>query len=200
MGWDEKFSTADYIFGTEPDPFLVAQADRLKPGGRALAVADGEGRNGVWLAGRGLHVLSADASPNALRKAEALAAARGVGIDALCTDLLHWDWPRRAFDLVADVYFHLGPLDRPRLHRAMLEALVPGGLLVLVAFHPSQAGRGTGGPPDPERLYSADLLRGDFAGAEILHLEECEVFSDMRLDSHRPGMAAVTRLLARRRD
>lgn len=196
--WDRHFSREDYLFGTDPDPFLVAQAPLLKPGQRALAVADGEGRNGVWLAQQGLYVLSVDASPNGLKKATALAESRGVRLGTYCTDLLHWEWPQEAFELVVDVYFHLGPLERPRLHRAMYEALVPGGLLILVGFHPSQAGRGTGGPPDPERMYTAETLKGDFPEAEILVLEECEVLSDMRLDAHRPGMAAVTRMVARR--
>jgi cyclopropane fatty-acyl-phospholipid synthase-like methyltransferase len=194
--WDERFAGDDYVYGTAPNAFLAGQAHLLRPGMRALAVADGEGRNGVWLAERGLAVLSVDGSAIGQEKTRRLAAARGVAVETLCADLLAWDWPHAAFDLVAAIFIHFGPTERPRMHHAMLEALKPGGLLVMEVFHPDQARYRTGGPPDPAMLYSAETLRRDFVGAHISLLEE-RVASLEEGRYHR-GPAAVTRLMARR--
>lgn len=196
--WDQRFSTDDYVFGTEPDPFLVEQEARLTQDMMALAVADGEGRNGVWLAERVLGVVSVDGSERALQKAHALAESRGVALATACVDLLEWTWPVAQFELVVSLFFHPGPEDRPRLHRAMCDALLPGGLFLYRGFHPDQLGRGTGGPPDLDRLVSAQMLRDDLPDAEILSLEEREVQMDMKVDDHVPGLAKVTELVARK--
>src|SRR5258708_5590923 len=114
--WESRFASPDYIFGTEPNAFLKKQAPRLTRGQRALSVADGEGRNGVWLAQQGLSVLSVDFSPRALAKAESLARSRGVLIQTEQADLSAWRWPEGSFDLVAAIFIQFaGPAVRDRI-------------------------------------------------------------------------------------
>ena len=130
--WDERYRGESFSFGTEPNAFLASQAQYLKPGLRVLVPGDGEGRNGVWLAqqwaDRGDTV---DASPVGVAKAQALAAERGVTVNAEAADLLDWDWPCERYDLVAALYIHFFDGNRPRMHRAMLDALKTGGILIL---------------------------------------------------------------------
>lgn len=195
--WDQRYAEESYFYGTAPNAWLVTQSHRLKAGARALAVADGEGRNGVWLAEQGCSVTAVDASPRAQAKASALALRRGVALSLRTTDLRHWDWPVAHFDVTVAIYAHFRRWDRPVIHRAMLNALVPGGLVLLQAFSPYQRLYHSGGPPDLDMLYSAYRLREDFIDADILELEEVETTLEEGR-GHR-GRAAVTRLVARRR-
>ena len=191
--WDERFAGDDYAYGTEPNNYLRAQAWRLRPGMTALSVADGEGRNGVWLAGQGLDVSSVDSSAVGLAKAQRLAGDRGVRLTTVQSDLLEWQWGNQAFDLIASIYMHFAPEVRPRMHRAMIDALRPGGLVVLEAFRKRQPGRGTGSP-----VYQPDELRDDFAGLQLLELLAGTVTLDE--GSFHRGPAEVVRLLARKPD
>ena len=207
--WEERFSRPGFMFGDAPNAFLRSQAHLFAPvaaipGARVLVPGDGEGRNGVWLAEQGLDVLSLDLAEAGMRKARALAAERGVQIEARQADLTRWAWPDAAFDAVVSVFVHLPPAERQVVHAGMWRALRPGGLLVMEAFRPEQAavqrrspdGRGSGGPPDPALLFSAAVLRGDFPGAEWLLLEETETI--LAEGTHHVGPAAVTRGVARR--
>lgn len=194
--WDERYATDDYLFGTAPNAFLASQKHQLVPGARALALADGEGRNGVWLAEQGLDVLSVDASSNALAKAKKLAAERGVRLETDLVDLATWDMGEARFDLVAAIFIQFaGSSLRRELHRRIRRALRPGGLLILEGYGPKQLEHRTGGPPDRDNLYTADDLREDFAGMEILHLEEREaVIHEGRAHD---GLSALVDLVAR---
>jgi cyclopropane fatty-acyl-phospholipid synthase-like methyltransferase len=194
--WNQRFASADYFYGTEPNAFLVSQRQYLQPGMRALAVADGEGRNGVWLAQQGLEVLSVDASEVGLRKARELAARRGVSLRTQLVELTTWTWPEAEFDVVVAVFIHFPPEHRARMHEKMLRALKPGGVLILEAFTPQQLRYKTGGPPVAEMLYTAQMLHRDFSGAEILQLQE--TLADLQEGSGHRGTAAVVRLVLRR--
>ncbi len=194
--WNSRYAEPGYAYGTEPNAFLVSQKEYLKPGGKALAVADGEGRNGVWLAQQGLDVLSVDASEVGLRKMQELAADRGVRIRTEKVELTTWAWPEQKFDIVAAIYIHFPPEVRARMHRRMFEALKPGGILILEAFTPEQLDYKSGGPPVLEMLYSADMLRIDFAGGEILLLEE--LVTELTEGQYHRGPGAVVRLVLRR--
>ncbi len=194
--WDAKYAGTDYLYGTRPNAFVTEQAWRLRPGGRVLVAGDGEGRNGVWLADQGHRVVAVDFSPRALQKATKLALDRGVRLTTICADLTDWDWPEAVYDAVVAVFLHLTPAARAAVHGAMLRALRPGGLVVLVAFAPEQLQYGTGGPRDPDMLYPADTLAEDFTEAELLELEETVV--TLGEGPGHQGPAAVTRLVARR--
>ena len=194
--WNSRYAEPGYAYGTEPNAFLVSQKKYLKPGGKALAVADGEGRNGVWLAQQGLDVLSVDISEIGLCKTHELAADRGVAIRTEKADLITWQWPVQKFDIVVAIYAHFPPEVRARLHRRMFEALKPGGVLILEAFTPEQLKYKTGGPPVAEMLYTADMLRIDFAGGEFLLIEE--LVTELAEGKYHHGPAAVVRLVLRR--
>ena len=194
--WDAKYDGKDYKYGTRPNAFLVDQVWRLKPGGRVLVPGDGEGRNGVWLAEQGHSVVTVDASPRGIQKATKLALDRGVRLNASCADLRDWHWPTGVYDAVVATFLHLTSDHRPRLHRAMLEALVPGGLLLLEAFTPAQLRHSSGGPKSPDMLYTAEILRDDFSDAEIFELEETETV--LAEGPYHDGAAAVVHLAARR--
>ena len=169
--WDERYKGEDFAFGKAPNEFLVSQAHHLKPGLRALVPGDGEGRNGVWLAEQGLTVDTVDVSPLGVAKARKLAQERGVEINAMLADLLTWAWPRETYDVIAAIYIHFFDSDRPRIHRAMVDALKPGGILILEAFHPEQLElqkiHRSGGPKTADMLYSKAKLVEDFS--RILH-------------------------------
>jgi Cyclopropane fatty acid synthase and related methyltransferases len=148
MIWDERYNVPEFIFGTEPNVFLTREAYRLTPGQCVLAVADGEGRNGVWLAQQGLSVLSVEASAVAQAKAKKLAEERGVKLDFECADLLQWQWGEARFDAVVAIFIQFAaPAGRKILFEGMKAALKPGGLLLLQGYTPRQLEFKTGGPP-----------------------------------------------------
>src|SRR5512135_2883059 len=158
--WNARYADSSYLFGTEPNAFLVTQAGLLRPGQKVLAVADGEGRNGVWLARQGLDVLSVDFSPVALEKAGKLAAQAGVTLRTETVDLLHWDWGKDRFDAIVAIFIQfVGSQQRQSIHQNTVEALKPGGTLILQGYTPKQLEYGTGGPSNPDNLYTAETLR-----------------------------------------
>ena len=200
--WNARFGADGYLFGTAPNAFLASQGSLLRPGQRALAVADGEGRNGVWLASLGLEVLSVDFSPVALAKARKLATETGAALQTECVDLSAWTWPAQRFDIVAAIFIQFAPPPlRTILFQGMKDALKPGGLIVLEAFRAEQIERhaagARGGPRDVALLYSVEALREDFGGEHILTLEPAEA----RVDEGRlhQGDSAVVRALVRKR-
>ncbi|SBV99789.1 putative Tellurite resistance protein TehB [uncultured Alphaproteobacteria bacterium] len=191
--WDQRFGGEDYVYGTAPNAFLRVQAERLAPGARVLLPGDGEGRNGVWLAERGMEVLSVDASPVGLGKAQRLAAARGVRIATECADLTLWRWPEAAFDAVAAMFLHLPPDARATVHRRIVAALRPGGTVILEAFRPAQLGYASGGPKDVAMLYTPEQLTADFAGLDVRLCEEALV--DLDEGTFHAGVAATLRFV-----
>ena len=197
--WDRNYSDPDYIFGEAPNEFLRSNAGLLKAGMKALVPGDGEGRNGVWLAGLGLDVTSVDASLVGVEKARNLAKARGIAIDAIHADLEAWDWPGSRYGAIVSIFLHLHPAVREKLHRKMSGALKPGGLLLLEAYTPRQLEHrkaGVQGGPPPEMLFTADVLARDFAGLAIEQLAEVE--TTLAEGKRHNGPASVVRLLARR--
>jgi SAM-dependent methyltransferase len=196
--WDERYRSTDYFYGTEPHSWLTLQAPKLwSQGDRLLVVADGEGRNGVWLAEQGFRVESFDASPVAVAKARALAEARGVTLvqDVASADEFHGS--EEGYDGVVGVFIQFaGPDLRARLFGSMIRALRPGGILLLVGYTPAQLALGTGGPSNPEQLYTEALLQTAFADLEIELLETVEESIEEGV-GHR-GPSALIRLIARK--
>jgi len=196
--WDERYAGEDYLFGTEPNVFLLSQRHLLKPGMSCLAVADGEGRNGVWLAQQGLRVLSVEASAVALEKAKALARQRGVRIDFERADLARWQWGENRFDAVAAIFIQFAPPAlREQMFAGIKRCLKPGGLLILQGYTPRQLEYKTGGPPLAENMYTETLLRNAFGEMEILHLREHD--DHIGEGSGHRGMSALIDLVARKR-
>jgi 2-polyprenyl-3-methyl-5-hydroxy-6-metoxy-1,4-benzoquinol methylase len=198
--WDKRYAPASYAYGLEPNAFLAAQAHRLKRGQRALVPGDGEGRNGAWLAEHGLSVDTFDISAFGVAKAKALAAARGVKVNAVRADALTWDWPEACYDLIALIYLHLIEHERRVVHAKAFKSLKPGGLIVLEAFRPEQLDRhaagSRGGPRCKALLYSVEALREDFSAGETLLLEAAEARVN---EGHRHvGERAVVRAVVRK--
>lgn len=196
--WQERFATEEYIFGTAPNEFLASQAALLRPGQSALAVADGEGRNGVWLAQRGLSVRAIEFSPLAQEKARKLAAQAGVAMSFELADVLRRTWEREAYDVVAAIFIQFAtPAERAALFANMKGALKPGGHLLLQGYTPKQLEYGTGGPRQVKQLYTASLLRDAFADMDILHLAEHEQV--LHEGDRHSGMSALIDMVARKK-
>jgi cyclopropane fatty-acyl-phospholipid synthase-like methyltransferase len=173
--WDQRFSAPEYIFGREPNRFLVSQAQWLSPGMRVLDVAAGEGRNAVWMARQGCEVLGIDISPLAVEKAGRLAAEAGVRVAFEVADVRAWHWPPEAFDAVVSIFIQFAaPGERSAVFEGMKRTLRPGGVLIMQGYTPKQIEYKTGGPPQAEHMYTEALLRAAFGDLEILHLREHE--------------------------
>ncbi len=195
--WNERYSGEEYHFGTEPCGYLASQRNLLKPGMTCLAVADGEGRNGVWLAEQGLQVLSVDSSSVAIEKARVLAAKRGVKMDVELADLSNWDFGIEKFDLVVGIFIQFAPPAlREQMFRQIKQSLKPGGLLLLHGYTPRQLEYRTGGPSQVEHLYTEAMLREAFADMEIVSLREYD--QDIKEGAGHSGMSALIDLVARK--
>ena len=193
--WNTRYSTDEYVFGTAPNVFLAGQASYLKPGQRALAIADGEGRNGVWLAQQGLRVHAIDFSPAALAKAAKLAAERGVTLELEQADVLAWAWPEAAYDVVVAIFIQfVPPPGREAIIEGIRRTLKPGGTLILQGYTPKQIEYGTGGPSNPANLYVEADLRRWFGDWTIAHLAEHE--SHISEGAHHHGMSALIDMVA----
>ncbi len=195
--WDERYAGGEYFFGTKPNAFMVSQHHLLKPGMHCLAVADGEGRNGVWLVQQSLKVLSVDSSAVAASKADTLAQQKGVKLDFEVADLLNWQWGENKYDVVVAIFIQFAtPDQRKQLFANMKKCLKPGGLLLLQGYTPRQLEYRTGGPPVAENMYTEPFLRQAFADMEIMHLKEHD--AEINEGSGHHGMSALIDLVARK--
>ena len=195
--WDERYDVPGLLFGEAPNAFLQSQAKLLEPGWQALSLADGEGRNGIWLAEQGLQVHALDASSVALEKAKAWARQRGMDVRFEYADLLDWHWPEAGYDLVAAIFIQFaGPDGRKRMFDGIRRALKPGGLLILQGYTPRQLEYRTGGPPAVENMYTQALLKESFGDWETLHLLEHDDFIAEGSGHH--GQSALIDLVARK--
>jgi SAM-dependent methyltransferase len=173
--WEDRYGIRDYLFGKAPNAFLQSSKALLPAGGRALAVADGEGRNGVWLAEQ----------------------ERGVAVEFLQADVHAFDYPDSAFDLVVEIFTQFStPAERVRKWAGMRRALKPGGLLILQGYTPKQLDYGTGGPKQVELLYTRPMLEQAFGDWKVLRLVEEE--REMHEGAAHSGMSAVIGLVARK--
>ena len=171
--WEGRFFSPEYIFGREPNYFLASCRDMLPGNGRALAVADGEARNGVWLAGQGLDVVSVDFAPTAQTKAAALAREQGVSISIVEADVHAWDYPLESFDVVVEIFTQFSsPNMRTLKWTGMKKALKSGGLLIIQGYTPKQLEYGTGGPKQLENLYTKQMLEAAFSGFTDINIAE----------------------------
>ena len=192
--WQGRYAVPEYIFGEGPNVFLSKQRHLLPAKGKALAVADGEGRNGVWLAEQGLDVLSIDFSQNGQAKAKALADKRGVKLELVLADVHEWPYPEAAFDVVAEIFTQFSdPQQRAKKWAGMRKALKPGGLLLLEGYTPKQLEYGTGGPKQLDHLYTREMLEAEFAGFSKIEIKQYE--TEMSEGGAHAGMAAVIDLI-----
>jgi cyclopropane fatty-acyl-phospholipid synthase-like methyltransferase len=195
--WEARFAGEGYRFGTAPNAFLARHAHCFDPGQTVLSIADGEGRNGVWLAEQGLRVTSQDFSPTAQEKARALASARGVELNFELSDLTERDWQPDSYDAIVGIFFQfLSPPQRRHVFDGICRSVRPGGLVLIEGYGPKQLDYGTGGPKIMENLYTESMLREEFSG-----LSEIEVSSydaEISEGAGHKGKSALVDLIARR--
>ncbi len=195
MDWDARYGEAGYVYGTAPNEFLTAVTGRIPPG-RVLCLAEGEGRNAVFLASQGYDVVAVDASQVGLQKASALASARGVALTLVHADLATFAIEPRTWSGIVSVFAHLPPALRARLHRGVVAGLRPGGAFVLEAFTPAQAALDTGGPREPDLLMSLDTLLGELDGLEFEIARELE--REVVEGRYHRGRSAVVQVVGRK--
>ncbi len=193
--WDARFSTEDYIFGTAPNAWLAQHRDLLPAGGRVLAVADGEGRNSVWLAQQGMQVDAFDISPVGVAKATKLAQQANVQVNYQVCGADNFDWKPETYDAVVAIFIQFAAPDaRARLFAHMKSALKPDGLVLLQGYTPKQLDYKTGGPPNLDHLYTEALLRDAFGDMTILELHAYEAV--LREGTQHSGQSALIGLVA----
>lgn len=198
MDWNERYNSSDYLFGKKPSQFLIKHAQFLSSGRKALCVADGEGRNGVWLAEQGIDVHAIDGSSAALEKANLLAAEHGVTLTLELCDVMNWHWPAAVYDYVIGIFIQFSkPPERDRILTAMKNALKPNGLIFLQGYTPQQLEFRTGGPSEVENLYTEELLRQSFREFEIVVLQS--YVAQMSEGTAHVGTSALIDLVAQKR-
>ncbi len=193
--WDNRYAGAEYLYGTAPNDFVAEVALRVPPG-PVLCLAEGEGRNAVYLAALGYVVTAVDQSAVALGKAKELAAARGVALETITADLADYSIAPGAWAGIVSVWAHVPPALRRRMHAQVARGLQPGGLFVLEAYTPAQLAFDTGGPRNVDMLMTAAQLRDELVGLDFEILRELE--RDVREGIKHTGRAAVVQLVARR--
>jgi SAM-dependent methyltransferase len=193
QSWDDRYQTGEYLYGREPNEFLVSAAGLL-PRGRVLCLAEGQGRNAVYLAGMGYQVTGVDSSAVGLKSAQRLAEERGVSIVTVVADLAEYDLGESCWEGIVSIFCHLPSALRHRVLAKVVRALVPGGVLLLEAYGPAQLQFDTGGPRQEDLLASLADLTADLTGLELLHAVECQR-SVVEGTLHR-GQAAVVQVVA----
>jgi SAM-dependent methyltransferase len=192
--WNERYAGDEYIYGTEPNDFLAEHAGMLA--GPVLSLAEGEGRNGVFLATRGLEVHGVDGSAVGLEKARRLAASRGVEIETEVADLAEFTPRASHYGAVVSISAHLPGAVRARLYPLVERCLKPGGVVLLEAYSEAQIGRATGGPKDLDMLMSVAKIERELPNLEPILLRELE--REVREGRYHTGVASVVQFIGRR--
>ena len=193
--WEERFSVDGYIYGTEPNEFLRDNVAIL-PRGSVLCLAEGEGRNSVFLAESGFDVHSVDLTHAGVAKTLQLAAKRGVTVDAVVGDLADHDLGAGQWDVIVSIFAHTDADTRRRVHRDVVPALKADGVFLLEAYTVDQIGRGTGGPSNPDMMMSLAKLADELPGLEVLH--GAELVREIVEGPGHTGFGAVVQLIARK--
>ncbi|KFE36592.1 SAM-dependent methyltransferase [Thioclava atlantica] len=197
MDWNERFAGTEYLYGKAPADFVARQAWRVAPGSRLLSVAEGEGRNGAYLASLGIHVTALEGAANAREKAEALSRERGVPLEIIAAELRGYDWPEAEYDAVLACFIQFAdPAFRAEIFDGIARALKPGGLVLIHGFARRQPRYDSGGPGIVEQLYDLDLLRDAFPRWEILHQADYDATIDE--GPGHSGLAALVDFVARK--
>jgi 2-polyprenyl-3-methyl-5-hydroxy-6-metoxy-1,4-benzoquinol methylase len=196
--WNTRFDKTEFIFGKEPNEYLVEQSSRyLMPGNSVLCIADGEGRNGVWLAKQGMQVTAFDVSDVALLKAQQFAQDEQVSIQYSLSDVDGFYWQPDAYDAVIGIFIQFAdPQMRARIFQWVKQTLKPGGIFILQGYTPKQLEYKTGGPSLIEHLYTEEMIRELSHGFEILDLRSYE--KELSEGSRHTGMSALMGLVSKK--
>ena len=197
--WNERFDKKEFIFGKEPNEYLVEQVSLyLKPNSFVLCIADGEGRNGVWLAKQGMRVTGFDVSDIALSKANQFAADNKVNIQYSLCDTDGFDWQTNSYDAVVSIFIQFAdPEMRARIFKQVHQTLKLGGLFILQGYTPKQLVYKTGGPSLIEHLYTEEMIRELSQDFEILQLQCYE--KELSEGARHIGMSALLGMVAKKK-
>ncbi|MDY6902692.1 MAG: class I SAM-dependent methyltransferase [Cyanobacteriota bacterium] len=191
--WNERYSQTEYAFGKNPNEFLVEVIQDI-PKDLVLCLAEGEGRNAVYLAQQGCRVTAVDASPVGLKKAQKLAAEGSVEIESIVADLADFIIQPNSWDAIISIFCHLPPNLRANIHRQVVSGLRSGGVFVLEAYTPRQLEFKTGGPPNADLMMELKTLQQELDGLEFRHATEVE--REIQEGLFHQGHSAVVQLLA----
>lgn len=196
--WDERYNSESFFYGTQPNDFLVEQSKFIPESGSVLCLAEGEGRNAVYIASLPAQpkVIALDSSRVGLEKAKKLAEKNNVQIETQLADLNDTDLGEQTWDTIVSIWCHLPSALRAKLHLKVIRALKPGGVLILEAYTPEQLKFGTGGPKDTDMLMTLDALKTELAGLDLLVAQEKE--RDIQEGQGHAGPSAVVQVLARK--
>ena len=196
--WNRRFAGEEFAFGVEPNRWLREHAGALPAGGRVLCVADGEGRNSVFLARLGHRSDAFDLSPVGVEKARRFAARQGASVDYAVGDVQALAWPEALYDGVVVIFIQFAdPPMRARIFANLQRCLKPGGVLLLLGYTPKQVTYRTGGPAQDDHMYTETLLREAFEAMQIIELVEYE--DVLAEGSSHVGRSALIGLVARKR-
>ena len=193
--WDQRYSSKNYAYGSRPNDFLVSMIDKL-PTGKILCLAEGEGRNAVWLAEQGNEVTAVDASEVGLQKAQELAKTRGVKINTVHANLTGYDIGSQQWDAIISIFCHLPAKLQQSVHRRCVEGLRVEGMMLLEAYTPLQLKYKTGGPPTADMMMDVKSLSAELISLEFLHLQE--QVREIHEGKFHNGTGAVVQVLARK--
>lgn len=193
--WNDRYASDEYAYGTAPNDFLKEKASTL-PQGKILCLAEGEGRNAVWLAEQGFDVTGVDASSVGLAKAQQLAEKRNVKVTTQIADLNDYDIGTQQWDGIVSIFCHVPRLLQEKLHKACVQGLKPGGVMLLEAYTPKQLNLKTGGPPSKDMMMDKASLQKQLTGLTFLHLVECD--RDIQEGTFHHGTGSVVQLIARK--
>ncbi len=194
--WDERYGKDEFFYGTEPNDFLRAHAQLMLPKAEVLCLAEGEGRNAVYLAGLGYRVTAVDASPVGIAKLRRFATLRGVQVEAVVSDLAHYVIEPARWDAVVSIWCHIPEALRAKVYRASVAGLRPGGHMLVEAYHPRQLQFKTGGPPTADLMVTLPMLQHELAGLEVLLAQEIERMVQEGKGHH--GHSAVVQFIGRK--
>jgi len=195
--WNARYREANYAYGVEPNDFLKAQAKKLKRGSRILTLAEGEGRNAAFLASKGMSVTAVDFAEAGREKALALADEMGVPLTYLVQNLMDIVVVDHKWDGIVAIFAHVPPPVQKHMFNYIRHALKPGGHFILEGYTPDQIGRGTGGPPKADMMFSSDLLNKEFEGFDILI--NTEKVRNIQEGDHHCGKGAIVQFVARKK-
>lgn len=191
--WDKRYQQSEYLYGTQANDFVRQQACSLS-GQKILCVAEGEGRNAVYLAKLGYQVTAVDISKAGIEKTLKLAKANHVEVTAIQADLAQWSWPQEAYDGVIAIFAHFPVSVRAGIHQAMAQSLVAGGTLILEAYTPEQLAYQSGGPPKAEMMMNRQSLLAEFPTLTFHQLDE--TVREVHEGKGHHGLAAVVQAVA----
>ncbi len=194
--WDTRYGSDEFYYGTEANDFLRESAKRISPGGAVLCLAEGEGRNAVFLAENGFKVTAVDGSSVGLAKMEKLAVSKKLSVASIVSDLSDYQIEPGKWDGIVSIWCHIPKDLRKIVHRKIVEGLRPGGILILESYHPRQLEFKTGGPPDASLMMTLNDLRGELFGLNFIVAREIE--REIHEGKGHSGKSAVVQVICRK--